>query len=180
MDNFEKHIQDNRELFDEHKADKEKLWINIVAELKTKDTKVVPLWKSPMVRIAAGIVLLLGIAAFIGLTVLDDSYYEDTNYVSKELLDIDMHYKGLVSYQVQLVNDHPDLTDEDKKEFLSFIEELDDEYELLRVEMQKNLDNELVLEAIVSNYKKRIELIEHLLKQINESKITDDDYGYTL
>ena len=27
----------------------------------------------------------------------------DIQYVSKELLEIDMHYKGLVSYQVQLV-----------------------------------------------------------------------------
>jgi len=73
------------------------------------------------------------------------------------------------------------LSEENKAEFLSFMDELDAEYEVLKKEMQKNLDNELVLEAIVSNYKKRIELIENLLHQLNESKKQDeDDHAYTL
>jgi len=46
--------------------------------------------------------------------------------------------------------------------------------------MRNNLDNERVLEAIVANYKKRIELIENLLQQINDAKKTSEDYGYTL
>ena len=50
----------------------------------------------------------------------------------------------------------------------------------LKLEMRDNLDNERVLEAIVNNYKKRIELIENLLKQINASKKEIDYEGYTL
>jgi len=46
--------------------------------------------------------------------------------------------------------------------------------------MCNNLGNERVLEAIIFNYKQRIELIENLLQQINDSKIQNDDYGYTL
>jgi len=183
MDNFEKHIRENAAEFDEHKADKEKMWAKIAVELKAddkKETKIVLLWKSPLMKIAASIVLIVGIAAFIGLSVFGSGASIETQYASKELLDIDMHYKGLVSYQVQLVKDNPNLSEEDKSEFLSFMDELDTEYEQLRLEMQKNLDNELVLEAIVSNYKQRIELIEKLLKQINDSKIEDEDYGYTL
>ena len=68
----------------------------------------------------------------------------------------------------------------DKAEFLSFMDELDAEYEVLREEMRNNLDNERVLEAIVANYKKRIELIENLLQQLNDAKQPDDEYGYTL
>ncbi len=180
MDNFEKHIRENAADFDELKANKEKMWGHIAGELKTKEPKVVPLWKSPMLRIAATVVLLIGIASFIGISVFGADTSVQTQYASKELLDIDMHYKGLVSYQVQLVKDNPNLSDEDKKEFLSFMDELDAEYGQLRLELQKNLDNELVLEAIISNYRKRIELIEKLLKQINDSKIQDEDYGYTL
>lgn len=180
MDNFEKHIRENAAEFDEHKADRSKMWANIAAELKNEEPKVIPLWKSPMIKIAASIVLMLGIAGIIGLTVFGSGSSVGTQYASKELLDIDMHYKGLVSYQVQLVKDNPNLSEEDKTEFLSFMDELDAEYGQLRLEMQKNLDNELVLEAIVSNYKQRIELIEKLLKQINDSKIQDEDYGYTL
>ena len=42
------------------------------------------------------------------------------------------------------------LTAADKEEFLSFMVELDAEYEQLKLEMQNNLDNEQVLAAIVA------------------------------
>lgn len=180
MDNFEKHLREHASEFDEHKADRAKMWAKISENLQEKKTKVVPLWKSPMLRIAATVLLLFGIGSFVGLKVLGTGETAATNYAAKELLDIDMHYKGLVSYQVKLVQNNPNLSKEDKSEFLSFMDELDAEYEQLRLEMQNNLDNELVLEAIVSNYKQRIELIENLLKQINDSKLIDDNYGYTL
>lgn len=179
MDNFEKHIRDNANEFDDHKADRSKMWAKISQELEIEEPKVIPLWKSSMFRIAAAVLIVFGLSAMIALTVFSKNNGE-TQFASKELLDIDMHYKGLVSYQVQLVQNNPNLSAEDKKEFLSFMDELDAEYQELRLEMHKNLDNELVLEAIVGNYKKRIELIEQLLKQINDSKIQDDEYGYTL
>ncbi|CAM4416261.1 hypothetical protein ACU8V7_26600 [Zobellia nedashkovskayae] len=179
MDNFEKHIRANKEAFDGQKADRAKLWANIEAQLEPSKPKVIPLWKSPMLRIAATVLVILGISGLIGISFLNGSTNEN-NFVSKELQDIDMHYKGLVSYQVQLVKNNDKLSDADKEEFLSFMDELDTEYEQLKLEMKNNLDNELVLEAIVSNYRKRIELIENLLRQLNESKLKDEDYGYTL
>ena len=179
MDNFEKHIRANKEAFDGQKADRAKLWANIEAQLEPSEPKVIPLWKSPMLRIAATVLVILGISGLIGISFLNGSTNEN-NFVSKELQDIDTHYKGLVSYQVQLVKNNDKLSDADKEEFLSFMDELDTEYEQLKLEMKNNLDNELVLEAIVSNYRKRIELIENLLRQLNESKLKDEDYGYTL
>jgi len=179
MDNFEKHIRDNASQFNTQKADRAKLWANIAVELEKPEPKVVPLWKHPVLRVAASIVLLLGVASFIGLSLYTNNNTE-TQYVSKELLDIDTHYQGLVAYQVELVRKSPHLTPKDKEEFLSFMDELDTEYETLRDEMRNNLDNERVLEAIVANYKKRIELIENLLQQINDAKKTSEDYGYTL
>ncbi|WP_446051260.1 hypothetical protein [Zobellia laminariae] len=179
MDNFEKHIKKNKEQFDGHKADRAKLWANIEAKLDPPKQKVIPLWKSPMLRIAATVLIVLGISGLLGVSFLSNSDSE-SSFVSRELQDIDMHYQGLVSYQVQLVQKNESLSDAEKAEFLSFMDELDVEYEQLRLEMQNNLDNDLVLEAIVSNYRKRIELIENLLRQLNKSKLKDDDYGYTL
>lgn len=179
MDNFEKHIRKNKAQFDGHKADRAKLWANIEAKLDPPKQKVIPLWKSPMLRIAATVLIVLGISGLLGISFLSNSNSEST-FVSRELQDIDMHYQSLVSYQVQLVQKNESLSDAEKAEFLSFMDELDVEYERLRLEMQNNLDNDLVLEAIVSNYRKRIELIENLLRQLNKSKLKDDDYGYTL
>lgn len=180
MDNFEKHIRQNAAQFDDHQADRDKMWASILKELEIDSPKVIPLWKSPMLKMVAALLLLFCVTSFIALSIINADNVGETQYASKELLDIDKHYQGLVSYQVQLVQNHPKLSDEDKSEFLSFMDELDVEYQQLRLEMRNNLDNELVLEAIVSNYKQRIELIENLLKQINDSKIQEDDYGYTL
>lgn len=180
MDNFEKHIRKNATEFDEHSADRAKMWAHIAKELETEAPKVIPLWRSPLVKMVAALLLLFCVTGFIALTMIKSDSTTATQYASKELLDIDRHYQGLVSYQVQLVKNHPKLSDTDKAEFLSFMDELDAEYGQLRLEMRNNLDNERVLEAIVANYKQRIELIENLLKQINDSKIQDDDYGYTL
>ncbi len=179
MDNFEKHIRQNAGQFDEHRADRAKMWAKIAAELKKEEPKVIPLWRRPMVRIAASVLLLVGFASFFGLVWLGNGP-DNAQYASEELMEIDMYYQDLVSYQVQLVKNNPSLSEENKAEFLSFMDELDAEYDVLKKEMQKNLDNEQVLEAIVGNYKKRIELIENLLRQLNDSKKPDDDYGYTL
>ncbi len=180
MDSFEKHIIKNKEQFDTHEVDKEKLWKNIANKLEQPKPKVISLWKSPFMKIAATVIFILGVAGILGYLNFNSSVYNEDTIVSKELLDIDMHYKGLVAYQVNLLQNHKALSDNDKKEFLAFIKELDDEYELLREEMKENLDNERVLEAIIGNYKKRIEIIENLLQQINNSKKTNENYGYTL
>jgi len=127
-------------------------------------------------RVAAGIAIILGLFTSIQFF----STGHATNTIDTGLQDIDMHYINLVSKQVELVKNHPKLSADDKEDFLSFMNELDEEYEVLKIELNRNLNNELILEAIVKNYKQRIELIENLLKQINDSKKPKDDYGYIL
>ncbi|MGW9685004.1 hypothetical protein [Flagellimonas sp. 2504JD1-5] len=181
MDNFEKYIKENQQAFDVHKVDKDKLWGTISEELDTEEkVKVIPLWKSSKFKMAASIILLVGLSLTTFLMMNNPVSDTMDGYANEELFEIDLHYKNLVFQQVQLVKNHPSLADADKEEFLSFMDELDREYEQLKLEMQNNLDNELILEAIVNNYKKRIELIENLLKQINASKNEMDYEGYIL
>lgn len=174
MDDFEKNIRENKALFDEYKTDKSKLWDNIESRLDKQNSKpkVIKLWRSTAFKIAAAVIISLGLFSLIN----SNGSNEQNNFASQELNDIDAHYKGLVAYQVKLVNKNTQLSKEEKKEFLSFMDELDIEYEALKLELNKNLDSERILEAIIGNYKKRIEIIENLLKQINSSKkITNDD-----
>ncbi len=182
MDNLEKHIKNNRHLFDEHKADKSKMWAEIEAQLPANKPKTIRLWQRPALKIAASVILLFGLFTTIRFLTNNSSYNQQNSYANKELQEIDMHYKNLVSTQVSLVKNHTSLSLEEKEEFLSFMDELDEEYKILKIEMNKNLDSELILEAIVSNYKKRIELIENLLHRINSSKKTNNTTtdGYIL
>lgn len=180
MDNFEKHIRKNAHRFDGHQPDAEKMWANIAEGLRDDKVHKVTFWKSPFLRIAASVLILLGIASAVAITKVTRDTDVQESYAANELTDIDQHYRGLVAYQVRLVKDHPKLSEEEKKEFLSFMDELDREYEDLRSEMRKELNNKLLLEAIIANYKKRIELIENLLEQINGKEIKNENYEYTL
>ncbi len=179
MDDFEKYISKNKHLFDDHRADKRKIWDAIESDLDKQ--KTIYLWKSPLLKVAATLLVLFGVFSIMQLYLNSNYNYNKQNSVAhQELQDIDSYYKNLVSFQVQLVKNNTRLQPENKKEFLSFMDELDEEYNTLRQEMTKNLNNEYILEAIVNNYKKRIELIENLLKQINESKNTNTNEGYIL
>lgn len=184
MDDFEKYIQENKLQFNEHKANKQKLWQHIESNLannELKKSKVRKLWQSPFIKIAASLTLILCISSAITAFWLSDIQQDKQHIiVHQELNDIDTYYKGLVSFQVQLIQKNEKLLPEDKKEFLSFMEELDEEYLILKEEMKANLNNEYILEAIIKNYKKRIELIDNLLEQINDSKKSEDYEGYTL
>ncbi|KAA1247095.1 hypothetical protein [Aquimarina sp. RZ0] len=181
MDSFEKYIKDNKQQFDEHKVDSAKLWKGIESKLNPPGIKTRRLWQSPVFKVAAGILIIVGIFSLANPSVFSGINSSNQNdLVSQELNDIDTYYKGLVSFQVQLVKKSTKLQPEDKKEFLSFMEELDDEYLLLKEEMKENLNNEYILEAIIKNYKKRIELIENLLEQINLPKKANDHEGYIL
>ncbi|UNY99031.1 hypothetical protein MQE36_01460 [Zhouia spongiae] len=181
MDDFEKNIKEQRALFDEYKADRSKLWKNIEAGLEqTKNSsKVMRLWQSRMFKVAATIVIVLGISGMIHI-MSSAVTGRQSRVLNRELTAIDMHYNGLVARQIKLINSNTRLSPQEKKEFLSFMDELDEEYEMLKRELYKNLDSERVLEAIVINYKKRIELIENLLKQINSSKEMNNEHEYIL
>mgnify|MGYP003635710581 CR=1 FL=1 len=179
MTDFEKHIRENKLLFDEHKADRSKLWANIEKELiPEQPSKVIRFWRSPFLKIAASIFIALGIYTVVDFFANQNNPQQTVaNY---ELQEIDMHYSNLVQHQVELVQQSTKLSQEEKDEFLSFMDDLDEEYAQLKIEMGKNLANEQILEAIVNNYKKRIELMENLLDRINNSKNIDDESGYIL
>lgn len=178
MDNLKEHIKENRLRFDEHKADKAKLWAQIERQLDKP--KTVKLWKHSVFKVAASIVIALGIISVIN-TISNTNGSTKNSLANQELNDINAYYKGLVAYQVNLLNESPNLSIKQKKDFLSFMNELDAEYDDLRLELESNLDNEQILNAIVTNYKKRIELIENLLKQINSSKnIKESNDAYIL
>ena len=181
MDEFEKNIRNQRSEFDTHTADRTKMWAEISKELDASSVKVIPLWRRTSVRIAASVLLILGLTVILGLYFFNTSGMVSQNsIVSEELGEIDMYYGGMVQQQVKLVKFSTKLSGEDKKEFLSFLDELDMEYRKLRKELAKNINNEMIMEAIIANYKKRIELIENLLNQLKEEKHENDAQEYTL
>ena len=176
MDKLEKFIKENSDSFSEHKADKAKMWKAIAKNLEHPEPKVIPLWRKLPFQIAASIFIILGVFSIYNLS----AKKTPVNYANKELQQIDSYYQNIVETQVELVQNDKHLSAKNKEEFLKFMIELDKEDAKLKLDLADNLDNQQVLSAIIKNYKKRIELIENLLNQINESKKDIHENEYVL
>ena len=179
MDKFEKFIKQNKSKFNDHTANTSKMWNAISMELDKPKTKVVPLWKSTFFKVAVSVIIVLGVLSIVKLSVGVNSN-STNNLAFTELQEINYHYQKMIESQINLLQKNTNLSASNKEEFLNFIDELDEENKLLILDLNDDLDNELVLEAIVNNYKKRIELIENLLQQIKNSKNKTDDNVYIL
>lgn len=175
-DELEKYIIENKTEFEEHKldeVDKLRLWSNISNDLPEQPKKVISIWKKPVFKIAASIMILLSCGlSFIMLN--NNSNYEN-NLVNQELYEIDNHYKLLVNNQIKLIKSNSNLSDEDQDDFLLLIEDLDAEYNKLKKELKTGVNNERIIEAIINNYRIKIQLMEDLLDRLYPIKTNLDE-----
>lgn len=164
-DELKEYIQAHKQEFDDHsvdEVDKLKLWGKISEELPETPVKVIPLWKKASFKVAAAVVLLFGcLFAYIAVNQDADGY----DMVSEEFRQIDSHYKSLVENQIQLVKNNTNLSKDAQDEFLNYIDELDQEYLNLKKELKNGVNNQLIIEAIINNYRKKIQLMEDLLRR---------------
>lgn len=180
MDELKKYTTENQGKFDDYdldEVDKLRLWGDIVSELPEAPTKVIPLWKKPAFRVAASVVLLIGCTFFFMLSGGQDT---EQQIVNQELYDIDNHYQLLVNNQVELIKNNVHLSKEDQDDFLSLIDDLDEEYKKLKEELKLGINNEKIIEAIISNYRKKIQLMEDLLERSYPTKTDFEDEAITL
>lgn len=180
MDKLKKYTQENNTQFDTHhldEVDKLRLWGDIVTELPEAPVKVIPLWRRSAFKIAASIVVLLGFSLlFLQL----DNQQDDTQIVNEELNEIDGHYQLLVNNQVKLIKQSSHISKADQDDFLSLIDDLDEEYKTLKGELKLGINNEKIIEAIINNYRKKIKLMEDLLERSYPIKTDFEDEAYTL
>ncbi|WP_298515263.1 hypothetical protein [uncultured Kordia sp.] len=174
-DELKEYIQAHKNQFDDHsieEADKLKLWAKISEELPETPTKVIPLWKKASFRVAAAVVLLVAcLFAYYTTNEVEGEY----DMVSDEFRQIDRHYKSLVENQIQLVKNNAHLTKEEQADFLSYIDELDQEYIKLKKELKQGVNNQIIIEAIINNYRKKIQIMEDLLRRSYPIKNSVDD-----
>lgn len=171
MDKLERYIRENAALLDSHEPDRERIWEQLEQQLDQREMLLGrPIWSSNYFRVAAGLLVVLGCAivfALIGRP--SPSGGIQPGPIERELGDIDRYYQGLIERQLQLIQKDRELPANYKIEFLNVLETLEEEYAVLRYELDRDLDNTVVLRAIVMNYKKRIELLERLLERTEQS-----------
>ncbi|MBR9853073.1 MAG: hypothetical protein GYB37_00630 [Algicola sp.] len=184
MDGFENYVRKHRSLFDDHRLDTERVWLDIERKISDEEVGRVPFWRNSSYKIAASFLILLGIGALIG-GILINGFKEEELFVAspinQELAEINIHYTATIDHYRKRIEQYPDLTQADKEDFLEFLSKLDVEYDVLEAELHKNINNERVLQALVENQKIRIELINNFLNQIKRSNKEKENYeSYSL
>lgn len=182
MEHFENFIRKHRRSFDDHHLDTERLWSKIEQSLHEKEVKKISYWRNPSYQIAASFLLLIGIliSGFLIYDIKREGPFIPAP-MEQELTKINLHYTATINHYRKRLEQHPGLSRNDKEDFLRFLNRLDLEYNELQAELQNNVNNERVLEALVQNQKIRIELIENFLSQIKRSTKEKENYeGYSL
>ncbi len=176
MDKLKQFVTEHKAEFDDYslgKDNKMDLWDKISADLSVVESpKVIPLWRKFGFRVAASVLLFMGLA--FSFFVLNKPL-DENQIVNQELFEIDSHYKLLVNNQIKMIQNNANLSEKEKEDFLMIIDDLDEEYTHLKEDLKEDVNNQKIIEAIISNYRKKIQLMENLLKKSNiENQMNSD------
>lgn len=175
-DHLREFISENKVAFDEHSLDKERLWDAIELSMETKKINFLRRWYKPLIQMAALVVIAIGISVFMYKPQAANNTLPQAN----ELVNIDAHYKSIVNFQINLIQQNTALSTTDKNDFLQILEELDDEYLSLKEELKLGINTQKIIEAIIRNYRKKIQLMELLLIRSQQNDFPEYAQEYTL
>jgi len=165
MRKLEDFMRDNRDDFDSELPSQD-LWNMIESKLEKKKGK------HKFLKIASAIAAVL-ILALVGTYMLkpqQDNYSKYANVSDpelKNLLETEAFYAEKVSTKVGEIQKcykiHPEL----KMDLENDLNELDNMYRELQKDLNDNLYNREVIEAMIQNNRFRLEMVDRVLNQIN-------------
>jgi len=165
MDKLEKYITDNREGLDRHIPDPE-IWMHI-----KKNNPNSRLTIRRFISYAAAVVILCG-STLLYLGLNNRNAYATSN---PELLESELFYAGkvesLINKAKPLFTSNPEL----KNELMLEISMLDSIYADLKKDLKDNVSNNEVIEALILNYRVKIEILEEMLDILENDRHNDEE-----
>lgn len=178
MDALEKFFTQHREDFDDQSPDSDRLWSAIESQLPEHQTEAKHrhLFRSGWYAAAALLVLCIALGGIL----LQQRNAMNPVAMQSEVVDINAYYGQLISYKLDEVNASPNLSFTDKTEILNYLESLDVSCQALEASLKDQINNDEIIKAIVENYRKRLDVLENLLRRLNKSTINEDEKTYLL
>jgi hypothetical protein len=160
-DRLEEFVRGQRQEFDTYEPDSA-LWEKIEKKLNKGRRVKLPYYLS---RAAA-------VAAIFALSFLVQQYfYARRNKMPEipELKEAEMYYSGLIDARLQEIK--PKLAEypEIEQEMESDLSELDSVYSSLKNDLKDNVANQEVIEAMIENYRMRIDILEEMLHFLDKT-----------
>jgi len=164
MDNLEKFIIKNREEFDVSEPSPE-LWDRI--EKRKPQSKIMSInWKKTFYRVAAVLVIFIAsyfVQSIVSKKTKNESIANQQEIINTELAKIENYYDAELERKMNeitvLTKDKPEI----KTHVYTDLAELDSVYLELKNDLNDNVDNEEVINAMIQNYKLKLEMLEDIL-----------------
>ncbi len=174
-DRLEDFVKQHREQFEQHEPDPS-IWLKINPANQAEAQKRRPMqW----LRIAAAVAMIFA-GSTAGIYFLTGERVDADRHSSElylEILETEQYYSQIVSDRYKELK--PFLVSNPvANEMLSTdMEELDEVYEELKEDLKDNASNPEVIEAMILNYRVKLEILEDLLIQLKEKE--NQDYEKT-
>lgn len=171
MDELKRFVDDHRDDFEQTPQGLDDLWGNIEKGVNThqKKAKRLPLFSAKIWKVAAMLVLTLGLAW------LTYQYNIESSTMAKgnpEWVETEQFYAAQINEKMQALEASRNQLDHN---VFADLEMLDAAFNELKDDLEDNADNEEVIEAMIQNYRIKLQLLEEILREIetDETKKTD-------
>ncbi len=169
-DRLEEFMRSHNEEFDVFEPN-DKLWVGIEKKMD----------KGKKIHLGYYLVRVAGIAAIFLITLTTYNYLFTNNNKTADIPEIkeaEMYYSGLINAKLNevkpLLSDYPEI----QNEIDADLTELDSVYNDLKEDLKDNVSNQEVIEAMLENYRMRVDILEELLEYL-ESKNSDNTTNKT-
>ncbi len=178
-DKLKDHIKENLPQFELYQTDIDSIWDNIEKTLDNEQKKNQFQWK-PFLKIAASIVLIF-VVGFTAIRFANNSQkYQDgvsLAEISPELAEAEFYYSRLVDEKFALIRSVNNQLD---PLIAREIGVLDSDYQDLKKDLKDNMDNEEVINAMIQNYRLKLQILEQILDNIKPNEKEKNEEGISI
>ena len=171
-DKLKQHIEENRSSFEVYKGDYDSMWDEIDAKLKSEEANVSGIfpWKT-ILKVAASVALIMMVSlGFLWMKGNTMRYADGVSLqdLSPELAEAEIYYSQILEAKISLIRaSNMDLVPVVIKDF----EMLDSAYNELKMDLEDNMYNEEVIDAMIQNYRIKLQILETILEDIEKSNV---------
>ncbi len=179
-DRLEDFVKQQREQFDLHEPDPS-IWLKInPANVPVVKERRSMRW----LRVAAAVAMIFG-GSTAGLYFLTGEKAETdqlSNELYLEIQETEQYYSQMVTQRYDELKPFLMENPGAQRMLADDMEELDEVYLELKEDLKDNVSNPEVIEAMILNYRVKLEILEDLLNQLNEKENQDyeNDESYSL
>jgi len=165
-DRLEEFIKANREAFDQQEPS-DKVWEQISkSKQKSKTVK----FTTYFLRVAA----VIAIAVIFSVVIIKTSVFDSERLASqsddpemRELIEAEAFYAGQVNEKMDEIRKCYVTNPEIKEDVEMDLNELQEMYDVLKVDLKENISKKAVIEAMIENNRYRLKMVDQVLDQIN-------------